>query len=114
MKSRYCTSSRIRGSTCCKLSGACGQQLQIAADKAVFLHSHVQRGGAGFIDRRRAVFLGQGENTQDAAHTDLALCTMDGIAEHTNVLSGAARSPQQLGSAQGRSLGLSLFLNAIL
>src|SRR5208282_3270946 len=25
MKSRYWTSSRIRGSTCCKLSGACGQ-----------------------------------------------------------------------------------------
>jgi len=32
--------------------------LQIAADKAVFLHSHVQRGCAGFIDRGGAVFLG--------------------------------------------------------
>src|SRR5579885_293648 len=26
MRSRYFTSSRMRGSTCCKLSGACGQR----------------------------------------------------------------------------------------
>ncbi len=42
--------------------------LQIAANEAVFLHSHFQRGGAGFIDRSRTVLLGQGENAEDAAH----------------------------------------------
>ena len=31
---------------------------QIATHEAVFLHSHVERSGAGFIDRRGAVLLG--------------------------------------------------------
>jgi hypothetical protein len=87
---------------------------QIAADEAVFLHSHVERSGAGFIDRRGAVLLGQGENTQNAAHSDLALLAMDGIAERSDVRPGAARSPQQLGGAQRRALGVVLFFNAIL
>jgi hypothetical protein len=30
---------------------------QIAAHEAVFLHSHVERGGAGFLDGSRSVFL---------------------------------------------------------
>src|SRR5271165_5702599 len=55
--------------------------LQIAPDKAVFLHSHLQRSGAGFIDRRCSVLLGQRENAQDAAHTYFAFLTMDGVAE---------------------------------
>ena len=77
--------------------------LQIAADKTVLLHSHVQRGGAGFITRRGAVLLGQRENAQNAAHTYFALCAMDGIAERADVRPGAAGSPQQLGSTQRRS-----------
>src|ERR1035438_5940204 len=86
---------------------------QIAADEAIFLHSHVERGGASFIDRRGAVLLGQGENAQDAAHSDLALLAVDGVAERTDVRSGAARSPQQLRSAQRCSFGVVLFFNAI-
>src|SRR6202140_2169917 len=66
---------------------------QIAADEAVFLNSHVQRSGAGFIDRHGAVLLGQGENAQDAAHSDFALLAVDGIAERPDVRSGATGSP---------------------
>src|SRR5438445_3153170 len=113
MKSRYCTSSRIRGSTLLQTERGLRAALQIAADKAVFLHSHVECGGAGFIDRRGAVFLGQGENAEDAAHSDLALLAVDGIAECADVRSGATGAPQQLRSAQWCSLGMVLFFNAI-
>ena len=87
--------------------------LQIAADEAVFLNSHVQRGGAGFIDRCGAVLLGQRENAEDAAHSDLALLAVDGVAESADVRPGAARSPQHLRSAQWCSLGMVLFFDAI-
>jgi hypothetical protein len=69
-----------------------------------------QRSGAGFIDRGGAVLLGQGENAEDASHSDLALGAVDGIAECTDERSGAARSPQQLGCAQRRALGVVFFL----
>src|ERR1039457_7163182 len=87
--------------------------LQIAPDEAVFLHSHLQRSGAGFIDRRGTVFLGQGENPQNAEHAYFALLAMDGIAERADMYSGSTRSPQQLGSAQRRPLGAVLGLDAI-
>jgi hypothetical protein len=86
---------------------------QIAPDKAVFLDSHLQRSGAGFIDCRGAVLLGQGENAQDAAHAYLSLCAMDSIAERTDVRPGSTGSPQQLGSAQRRPLGVILFFDPI-
>jgi len=41
------------------------------------------------------------------------LLPVDGVAERPDVRSGAARSPQQLGSAQRRSLGVVLFFDAI-
>jgi hypothetical protein len=87
--------------------------LQIAADKAVFLHSHLQRSGAGFIDRGCAVLLGQGENAQDAAYADFPLLAMHGLAERTDVSAGAARTPQQLRSAQRGALGVIFGLDAI-
>src|SRR5713101_6446838 len=87
--------------------------LEIAADEAVFLNSHVHCGGAGFIDRRGAVLLSQRENAQDTAHTDLALCAVDGIAKRTDVRPSTTGSPQQLGSAQRSPLGVILFFNAI-
>src|SRR5271165_1403540 len=90
-----------------------GVALQIAADKAVLLHSHLQRSGAGFIDRRCSVLLGQRENAQDAAHAYFAFLAMDGIAERADMESGSTRSPQQLRGAQWRPLGAVLGLDAI-
>ena len=55
----------------------------------------------------------QGENAENAAHTDFALLAVDGIAERSDVRPSATRSPQQLGSAQRRSFGVILFFNAI-
>src|ERR1019366_3760953 len=55
----------------------------------------------------------QGENAEDAGHTDLALLAMNGVAERADVRSGTTGSPQQLGSAQWCSLGVVLFFNAI-
>jgi PAS domain-containing protein len=90
-----------------------GAAFQIAADKAIFLDSHFQRSGAGLIDRRGAVLLSQRKNAQDAAHTDLALLAMDGVAERSDVRAGATGPPQQLGSAQRRPLRVILFFDAI-
>src|ERR1039458_1242750 len=90
-----------------------GAAFQIAADKAIFLDSHFQRSGAGLIDRRGAVLLSQRKNAQDAAHTDLALLAMDGVAERSDVRPGATGPPQQLGSAQRRPLRVILFFDAI-
>ncbi len=87
--------------------------LQIAADEAVFLYSHLQRGSAGIIDRGYAVLLGQGENAEDAAHTDFSLLAMDGFAEHADVRAGAAGAPQQLRSAQRCSFRVIFFFDAI-
>jgi len=55
----------------------------------------------------------RGENAQDSAHSDLALLAVDGVAERTDVRSGATGSPQQLGSAQWCLLGVVFFFNAI-
>ena len=67
--------------------------LPIAADEAVFLHSHLQRGSAGFVHSCRAILLGSGEDAEDAAHAHFSLLAMDGFAEHADVRAGAARSP---------------------
>ncbi len=85
--SRNCTSSRIKGYICCKLIGGVRTALQIAANKAVFLHSHLQRSGAGFIDCRCSVLLCGRENAQDAEHTYFAFMTMDGVSERPEMKS---------------------------
>src|SRR5579872_6027215 len=86
---------------------------QIAANEAIFLNSHVQRGGAGFLDGSPAVLFGQRENAQDAADANFPLLAMDGFAECADVRAGAARSPQQLRSTQRGSFGVIFGLDAI-
>jgi hypothetical protein len=110
MRSRYCTSSRNQGIDLLQTEWCLWAALQIAADEAIFLDAHLQRGGAGFIDCRRAVLLGQGEHAEDAADADFSLLAMDGLAERADVRSGATGAPQQLGSAQRCSLGVVLGL----
>ena len=86
---------------------------QIAADEAVFMHAHFERGGAGFIDCRGAVLLGQGQHAQDAAHADFALLCGGWPRKVYRCASGAAGAAQQLRSAQRCLLGVVLVLDAI-
>jgi hypothetical protein len=90
-----------------------GAAFQIATNEAIFLDTHFERGGAGFIGCGRAVLLRQRQDAEDATHADFSLLAMDGIAERADVGAGAARSPQQLRSAQRSALGVIFGLDAI-
>jgi hypothetical protein len=81
-----------------------GATFQIAAHEAIFLDAHLQRSSAGFLER---------ENPEDAAHANFSLLTMDGFAERADVGADAARTPQQLRSAERSALGVLLRLDAI-
>ena len=59
--------------------------LQIAAHEAVVAHADFQRGGAGVVGGSRAIFFGQRQHAQDAAHGQLSLQTMHGLAQRADV-----------------------------
>src|SRR5215472_11144587 len=69
--------------------------LEIAAYEAIFAHPQLQRSGAGLIDSRTTVFLGQREYAQDAAHSSLGLTMMDGIAQSSDAGPGLVSAGQQ-------------------
>ncbi len=66
---------------------------QIAAHKAVFVHSHFQGRCASILDRGCAEFFGQREHAQDAADTRFSLLAIKKVAECADVSTRSSGSP---------------------
>jgi len=56
----------------------------------ILTHAQLQRRGTGLINQSWTKLLGQGEDTENAAHTSLALTLMNCLAKIANVTAGAA------------------------
>jgi len=84
-----------------------GVPLEIAANEAVFVHAQFEGGGAGIVDGRGAVLLGQGQSALDAANGGLSLLAMHGMTERADMASGApgADAPAGAGRSWGRAAG---------
>ena len=87
--------------------------LQVAAHEAVLIGAHFERGGAGIVDAGNAVFLGQRQHAQNAAHRGLTLLAVYAAAERADLLAGMIGAAQQLLRAQRRMLGAVLVLDAM-
>ena len=72
--------------------------LEIAADKAIVVHSQIKCSRASIIYYGRAEPLGQREDSLDTPDTHLTLTLMDGFAQGANVRSSSAGPTQQLRS----------------
>src|SRR5450759_2589564 len=59
---------------------------QVAAHEAVLTGAHFERGGAGIVDAGDAVFIGQRQHAQNAAHRGLALLAVHAAAERADLL----------------------------
>src|SRR5256884_7421001 len=69
------------------------------------MHTDVESGGTGVFDRRRPVFLDQGEHSQDAANTGLCLLLIDQLTELADPGSGVFGSSQELCCTQRHFIG---------
>ena len=77
------------------------------------MHTDVESGGTGVFDRRRPVFLDQGEHSQDAANTGLCLLLIDQLTELADPGSGVFGPSQELCCTQRHFLGAVLVREAI-
>jgi hypothetical protein len=77
--------------------------LQIAAHEAIFGNAQLQRRRASTVAGRAAILLGQLKNALDAAHSEFALASMDGVADSADVGSCLVRAPQQLKQLRWRA-----------
>jgi len=68
--------------------------LEIATDKVVLVHTHVEGCGTGIINHCRPELLSQRQHAEDAAHTDLSLAPVDGLAEGADVCASVAGARQ--------------------
>lgn len=75
--------------------------LEVAPNEAVVGDLELQRGGAGVVDHRGAMFLDQPEDAEDAADPALAVAAMDRVAERADVGPGAGGLREQ-GQGGGR------------
>jgi hypothetical protein len=87
--------------------------LEITAHEAILGHTDLKGRGAGVFDRRRSVFLGQGKDSQDAANARLTLSLINGPTQYADLVSGAARSVQQLSGTGRHSLRVVFGFDAI-
>ncbi len=87
--------------------------LEITTHEAILRHTDLDSRGTSIFKGRRAVFLGQREDPQDAANARLTLSLIDGHRQYANLPSGVARTAQQLRGAQGHFLWVVLALDAI-
>ena len=73
-----------------------GVALQIAAHKAVGLHPEVESRGAGIVNGGHAVFLGQRDNSQNAADAELGFIAIDRLAKLADVGTGLGGAGEQV------------------
>ena len=67
--------------------------LEIATDKAIFVHSHLEGSAAGILDRSGAELLGEGEHAQDAANARFSELAINKVAECTDMHAGPFGPP---------------------
>ena len=93
--------------------GGLGTTLKVATHETIFVHAHLEGGGASFIDGSGAVLFGEGENAQDAPHAHFALLAIDKVAKCTDMGAHSAGTAEQLHHTEGSSLRVVLGLNAV-
>src|SRR5947207_16022623 len=86
---------------------------QVAAHEAIFTGAYLERGGACLVGAGGAVFLGQRQHTQNAAHRGLTLLAVHAAAQRADLRTGLISAPQQLLRAHRCMLGPVLVLNAM-
>src|ERR1700686_1752781 len=67
---------------------------EIAANKAEFMHSHLQSNRARIFNCGGAELLGQGEDAGGAANSRFCELVINKVAECADVSTGSSRSPQ--------------------
>src|SRR5277367_44406 len=77
--------------------------LQITAHEAILGNTQFQRRRAGVLASHAAIPLDQLENALDAAHSEFALASMDGVADSADVGSGLVGARQQLKQRRRRA-----------
>ena len=87
--------------------------LQVAAHEAIFRDTDFQSRGAGVIDGRYAVLLGQREHAQNAAHRRLTVKLKHGLAERADLSARSGGSLEKLLRSQRSSLGAILVEDAM-
>ena len=70
--------------------------LQIAAHEAILGDAQFQRRRTGIVASCAAILLGQLKNALDAAYSEFALASMDGVADSADAGSRLVRTCQQL------------------
>ena len=87
--------------------------LQIAANELVIAHAQLQRRSAGLIASSIAVLFGKREHALDAADSEFALASMDGIGDRADTVSGLVRTRQQLQQLRRRTTRAILIADAV-
>src|ERR1019366_4760572 len=87
--------------------------LQVAAHEAVLTGANFQSRGARLVDAGGAVFLGQRQHAQNAAHRGLTVLPMHAAAQRADLFTSVVGTVQQLLRAHRRMLGPVLLLDAM-
>jgi len=89
-----------------------GVTLQVAADRVKLAGADFHDGSASFLDRGRTIFLGHGQDAENATDGGFAIIGVHRLAERADLSAGLAGPDQQLQRAGRRLFGAILWLNA--